>query len=74
MTKGVLEKYKAYLPVTDDTPVFSLGEGDTPLVKSRAIGDMVGCDELYFKLEGCNTHRVVQGSRDGCGGRDPRRP
>ncbi|MYA61276.1 MAG: threonine synthase [Dehalococcoidia bacterium] len=54
MAKGVLEKYKAYLPVTDDTPMFSLGEGDTPLVKSRAIGDMVGCDELYFKLEGCN--------------------
>ncbi len=54
MTKGVLEKYRSYLPLTDDTPMFSLGEGDTPLVKSRAIGEMVGCDELYFKLEGCN--------------------
>ncbi len=54
MKKGVLEKYRDHLPVTDDTPIFSLGEGDTPLVKSRAIGDMVGCDELYFKLEGCN--------------------
>ncbi len=40
--------------MTDDTPMFSLGEGDTPLVRSRAIGDMVGCEELYFKLEGCN--------------------
>ena len=54
MTKGVLEKYKDYLPLTDDTPIFSLGEGDTPLVKSRHIADMVGCEELYFKLEGCN--------------------
>ena len=54
MNKGVLEKYRDYLPITDDTPIFSLGEGDTPLVKSRAIGDMVGCEELYFKLEGCN--------------------
>ena len=54
MKKGVLEKYKAHLPLTDDTPIFSLGEGDTPLVKSRAIADMIGCDELYFKLEGCN--------------------
>ena len=54
MNKGVLEKYKDHLPVSDDTPMFSLGEGDTPLVKSRTIGPMVGCDELYFKLEGCN--------------------
>ena len=54
MKKGVLEKYRDYLPMTDDTPIFSLGEGDTPLVKSRAIADMIGCDELYFKLEGCN--------------------
>jgi threonine synthase len=54
MAKGVLAKYKDYLPLTDDTPIFSLGEGDTPLVKSRHIVDMVGCEELYFKLEGCN--------------------
>ena len=54
MKKGVLEKYKNYLPVTDDTPMFSLGEGDTPLVKSRTVAEMVGCDELYFKLEGNN--------------------
>ena len=54
MTKGVLEKYKDYLPLTDKTPMFSLGEGDTPLVKSRHIAEMVGCEELYFKLEGCN--------------------
>ena len=54
MTKGVLEKYRDYLPATDDTPMFSLGEGGTPLVKSRAVGDAVGCGDLYFKLEGCN--------------------
>ena len=54
MTIGVLEKYKEYLPITRDTPMFSLGEGDTPLVKSRSIGDLVGCQDLYFKLEGCN--------------------
>ena len=54
MNKGVLEKYKDHLPISGDTPMISLGEGDTPLVKSRTIGPMVGCDELYFKLEGCN--------------------
>ncbi len=32
----------------------TLGEGDTPLVRSRAIGETLGCSELFFKLEGCN--------------------
>ena len=54
MKPGVIERYRDYLPVSDDTPVFTLGEGDTPLVRSRRIGPKVGCDELYFKLEGCN--------------------
>ena len=54
MGLGVLTKYKEYLPVTDNTPVISLGEGDTPLVKSKRIAADLGCGELYFKLEGCN--------------------
>ena len=54
MGLGVLTKYKEYLPVTDNTPVISLGEGDTPLVKSKRIASDLGCGELYFKLEGCN--------------------
>lgn len=54
MIKGVLHRYREYLPVTDKTPLVSLGEGGTPLVKSRSIIDRVGCKELYFKLEGCN--------------------
>ena len=54
MITGVLERYREYLPVTDKTPIFTLGEGDTPLVKSESIAEEVGCDELYFKLESCN--------------------
>ena len=54
MNTGVLHRYKAYLPLTDATPMISLGEGQTPLVKSRFIGERVGCADLYFKLEGCN--------------------
>jgi len=34
-------------------PIITLGEGDTPLVKSQNIAKDLGC-ELYFKLEGCN--------------------
>ena len=51
---GVLYRYKDLLPVTDKTPMFSLGEGDTPLVRSKQLEAQVGCAELYFKLEGCN--------------------
>ncbi len=54
MITGVLERYRDYLPVTDNTPMFSLGEGDTPLVKSSGLAHEVGCDDLYFKLESCN--------------------
>ena len=31
-----------------------LGEGDTPLVRSRRLGTGAGLDNLYFKLESCN--------------------
>ncbi|MDD5703690.1 MAG: threonine synthase [Dehalococcoidales bacterium] len=51
---GVLFKYKEYLPVTSRTPLFTMGEGDTPLVKCDVLARQVGCAELYFKLEGCN--------------------
>jgi len=54
MKSGVLVKYKDFLPVTPKTPLFSLGEGDTPLVRCSELEKEIGCRELYFKLEGCN--------------------
>jgi len=51
---GVLVKYKDSLPLTPNTSLFSLGEGDTPLVRCDALAKEVGCGELYLKLEGCN--------------------
>jgi threonine synthase len=50
----VLFKYKDLLPITPKTPLFSIGEGDTPLVKCDGLAKEVGCGELYLKLEGCN--------------------
>ena len=50
----LLEKYKDYLPVTSDTPLISLGEADTPLVRCDKLERETGCQELHFKLEGCN--------------------
>jgi len=53
MKQGVLERYGEFLPINPQTPIITLGEGDTPLVRSRRIEKELGC-ELYFKLEGCN--------------------
>ncbi len=54
MKPGVLNRYKDFLPITAQTPIFSLGEGDTPLVRCRQLEAETGCGELYLKLEGCN--------------------
>jgi threonine synthase len=54
MKSGVLETYKQLLPVNDSTPMVSLGEGNTPLVRSNNLVKLIGCKELYFKLESCN--------------------
>jgi threonine synthase len=51
---GVLVRYRDLLPVNDLTPLISLGEGDTPLVRSVRLEREAGCDALYFKLESCN--------------------
>jgi threonine synthase len=53
MKLGVLSRYRDHLPITPDTPIFSLGEGDTPLVRCPSLEKEFGCGELYFKLEGC---------------------
>mgnify|MGYP001197530970 CR=1 FL=1 len=54
MINGVLKNYKNFLNISPRTPEITLGEGSTPLVKSRYIEAMIGCKDLYFKLEGCN--------------------
>jgi threonine synthase len=51
---GVIERYAAFLPVTEATPRLDLGEGSTPLVRSARIGAAEGVGALYFKLESCN--------------------
>ncbi len=54
MNSGVLFKYKDFLPIGPSTPVFSMGEGNTPLIRAKRLESEVGCKELYFKFEGCN--------------------
>jgi threonine synthase len=53
-TLGVLRRYRDLLPVTDATPLITLGEGSTPLVRSRTLADRIGLNALYFKMESQN--------------------
>ncbi len=50
---GLIEKYRAYLPVTTDTPVVTLNEGNTPLIHSPYFTQLVG-HTVYLKYEGLN--------------------
>jgi len=50
----LLERYRELLPVTDETPLLTLGEGATPLVRSHRIEQELGLGALYFKLESLN--------------------
>jgi threonine synthase len=50
---GVLERYRDRLPVTEGTPVVSLGEGSTPLVPAPRLSERLGV-ELHLKCEGAN--------------------
>ena len=52
--QGVLARYRDQLPITSATPIITLGEGETPLVRSERLESQLGVGELYFKLEGCN--------------------
>ncbi|HEY8203082.1 MAG TPA: threonine synthase [Actinomycetota bacterium] len=51
--QGIIEAYRAFLPVSAATPVVTLGEGNTPLIHSPAMSDRTGC-EVWFKFEGAN--------------------
>lgn len=50
---GVIEAYRARLPVTDTTPIITLLEGDTPLLPAPWFSHQTGA-EVYLKVEGAN--------------------
>ncbi|MBI5699426.1 threonine synthase [Candidatus Saganbacteria bacterium] len=53
MYKGVIETYRKYLPVTENTPIITFFEGNTPLIFSRHLSDETKC-QVYLKFEGAN--------------------
>ena len=53
--RGVIDRYREYLPVSDATPIVALGEGNTPLIHSPRLSEIVGRDcNVYIKYEGLN--------------------
>lgn len=52
---GLINKYRDRLPVSDDTRIISLGEGNTPLIRLKNIPREIGHDvDIYVKFEGLN--------------------
>jgi threonine synthase len=53
--RGVIAAYRSWLPVSDSTPVVSLNEGNTPLIRVDNFVRSLGGDfELWLKYEGVN--------------------
>lgn len=53
--RGIIEEYRKFLPVSDRTPVVTLKEGNTPLIRTANLQRRSGLDlELYLKFDGAN--------------------
>ncbi len=53
--KGLINKYREYLPVDEFTPIVTLNEGNTPLIKADNLARKLELDaEIYLKFEGSN--------------------
>lgn len=53
MYEGLLKRYKDYLPITENTPLIGLAEGNTPLIPLPNLSKELGVT-LYGKYEGLN--------------------
>jgi threonine synthase len=53
--RGVIEEYRKFLPVSEKTPVITLGEGNTPLIRAARLANAIAPEiALYLKFEGVN--------------------
>ena len=55
MGLGIINSYRAYLPVSEKTPVITLHEGDTPLIPAPRLAKAIHPNlTIYVKYEGLN--------------------
>lgn len=53
--KGIIERYRKFLPVSGKTPVITLNEGNTPLIYAGYLSKIAGKNiKVYLKYEGLN--------------------
>lgn len=53
--QGLINTYRQYLPVNDKTPIITLNEGNTPLIKADNLAEKIGIEaDIYLKFEGAN--------------------
>lgn len=53
--QGLINRYRNFLPLSDSTPIVTLNEGNTPLIRARNIDEVIGENlNVYFKYEGAN--------------------
>jgi len=53
--QGLIETYRSYLPVTTETPVVTLLEGNTPLIPVPTVAQEIGRKvEVFVKYDGLN--------------------
>lgn len=53
--QGVIAHYRDFLPVTEKTPIVTLHEGNTPLLRARWLEQLLDQKaEVYLKFEGTN--------------------
>ncbi|MFY8167810.1 MAG: pyridoxal-phosphate dependent enzyme, partial [Candidatus Limnocylindrus sp.] len=50
----LMERFRSVLPLTAATPLLTLGEGATPLVRAPRLGASIGASDLWLKVEGAN--------------------
>ena len=52
---GLIHQYREFLPVGEATPVITLNEGNTPLIRADRLSRDLGVScEVYLKYEGAN--------------------
>ena len=53
--RGIIHRYKRFLPVSQKTPIITLNEGNTPLIYAGYLSKLIGKNaEVYLKYEGLN--------------------
>jgi len=53
--RGLIQRYSNYLPVSEKTPIITINEGNTPLIKADNLAKEIGLRaNLFLKFEGAN--------------------